>query len=197
MSVKSTIRSTGEKIVDDDTKKVFVQGAYNLGPIYEYKEIETAGIHPGEGVDNATGAGGEDNIVLMLDKSLNPLGVLEIDFGMVNDCSIDYDTGEEGPVLVFHFNPGALCRNIQIIDPASNIEPNQGLTSSSGTAGSFADYVEADVVTEDGSKFCFDDTAAGVNGAAGTMLYTRIYMRSKYYVTDPTAASTIVAYVSK
>ena len=75
MSIRSTIRSTGEKILDDDTKKVFVQGAHNLGPIIEYKEIETAAIHPGEGVDNATGAGGEDNIVLMLDKSLNPLGV--------------------------------------------------------------------------------------------------------------------------
>ena len=77
--VGATIRSSGERIVDDDTKLEFVQGAYNNGAVLEYKEIETAGIHPGEGVDNATGAGGEDNIVLMLDKSLNAYGILEID----------------------------------------------------------------------------------------------------------------------
>ena len=197
MSVKSVIRSTGEKIVDDDTKHVFVQGAYNLGPIIEHKEIATAGIHPGEGVDNAAGAAGEDTIVLMLDKSLNPLGVLEIDFGMVKDCSVDYAVSDDVPVIVFHFNPGALCRNIAIIDPSTHIKANQGLTSSSGTAGHFADYVECDVVVEDATKFCFANTAAGVNGASGTMLYTRIYMRSKYYVTDPTGVSTVVAYVSK
>lgn len=197
MSVKSVVRSSGEKIVDDDTKKVFVQGAYNLGAIIENKEIETAGIHPGEGVDNATGAGGEDNIVLMLDKSLNPLGVLEIDFGMVADCSVDYAVADDVPVIVFHFNPGALCRNISINDLTTNMEPNQGLTSSSGLAGSFIDWVECDVVVEDNTKFCFGNTAAGVNGAAGTFLSNRIYMRSKYYVTDPTTPSTVVAYISK
>ena len=197
MSVKSVVRSTGEKIVNDNTMQVFVQGAYNLGPIIEYKEIETAVIHPGEGVDNATGANGEDNIVLMLDKSLNPLGVLEIDFGLVSNCSVDYEVTDSVPVIVFHFNPGALCRNVAIIDLAAAMVANQGLTSSSGTAGHFADWIEADVVVEDATKFCFANTAAGTNGTGGTFLSNRIYMRSKYYRADPAAVATIVAYVSK
>ena len=189
----STIVSSGEKVVVNDLQSVFVHGAYNLGPVYEYAEIEAA-IHPGEGIQYADGAGGEDGFILMADGSSIAIGVAEIDFLQIDDCSIDYTTGDNIPGLLFHWNPGALVRNIPCVDQVGDTaKAGSYLHSASGAAGQFKILVETALVSSNtGTTEAYN--AAIVLGDEGAIHAPRCYMRQNYYQTDASAAYDVVAY---
>ena len=68
---------------------------------------------------------------------------------------------------MLHWNPGALLRNIQIVDPGADIEPGGALTTNSGVGGSL------------------DVTAGGCTPA-----------RSYKFVPDPNAAAIVVAFIT-
>lgn len=157
----STIVYTGERIACDDTQTVFVHGAYNLGPVLENREIETAAIHPGEGVEHDKGAGGEDTYTLHTDASYTYYGIMEIDFGMIADCSTDYATGDDAPAIPYHMNPGAYVRNIVCVDPGAAVEPDSPLCTISGTAGAFFAH-------QTGDTFVDSDNSDGEAFSAGT-----------------------------
>ncbi len=136
----STLTTGGKRIACDDTKPVFVQGAYNLGAIIEQKELVTVAVHPGEGLDWGTGAGGEDSVTIMADGSTTPAGVAEVDFGLIADCSVDYTLLQDDiPCIFFHWNLGALLRNIVCVDTTAAVGLGSLITTNSGTAGSFDD----------------------------------------------------------
>lgn len=162
----ATIRSTGDKIDINDLLTVFVQGGYNQGLVLENKELETVEVHPGETLDWATGAGGEDNVTIGANASVHLAGIAEIDYGMISLCSSDYAQADDIPCIFFHWNPGALLRNIQMVDPGAALEPGTTLGTTSTVAGSLDD----------------DDT-------------TGVCMRSYKYVADPGAAFTCVAFI--
>jgi hypothetical protein len=193
----STIVSSGEKVINNDLQHVFVHGAYNLGPVLEYAEIEAA-IHPGEGIQYADGAGGEDGFILMADGSAIAIGVAEIDFLQIDDCSIDYTVGDNIPGLLFHWNPGALVRNISCADQVGDTAmAGTLLHSASGLAGGFKILNEGPLEDANGGTGeAFDDGAvlgAGANGEKA-ILANRTYMRQKYYQADASAVYNAVAY---
>ena len=194
----STIVSSGERIACDNTLPVFVHGAYNLGGILEVREISTTVVHPGEGVDHVQTAGGEDYYIISPDATAYQYGVLEIDFGQIADCSVDYAVGNEAPAIPFHLNPGAYVRNIMTVDPiTSDVSPNEPLHTKSGTAGAWIAYH-----TE--TTFVDSDTAAGesyapgvVVGDAASAMKSRINLKQAYFLTDPGVGTehSVVAYI--
>ena len=167
MGVTATIRSTGDKAFNDIFSTVFVQGAYNQGVVLEWKEVKTAAFHPGEVVEWIAGAAGEDNVRCGQDASVHLAGFGELDLGQIASCSVDYTAADEVPVIILHWNPGALLRNIQIVDPTAALQPGTALTTNSGTGGSL------------------DDTAGGCTPC-----------RSYKHVPDPAAAAIVVAFIS-
>ena len=190
----STIVSTGERIACDDTMTVFVHGAYNLGPVLENREVETAAIHPGEGVEHDKGAGGEDSYTLHTDGSATAYGVCELDEGQIADCSVDYATGDDVPAIPYHMNPGAYLRNIVCVDPLAAVEPDWPLHTKSGTAGAFIVVLETTFVdsdTSDGEAF----GAGVVVGDKTSHIINRAPLRQAYYLADPNAAYDTVAYI--
>lgn len=192
----STLKTTGEHIACDDTLPVFVKGAYNLGPVYENREVETAAIHPGEGIEHDKGAGGEDSYTLHTDGSVTAYGLAEIDFAQIALCSTDYAVGDDIPGLAYHLNPGAYVRNVVCVDPVSqNVEPDVPLTTASGTAGAFLAVIEPTLATEaDNLGF---NAAASVGGATanGTTILSRCHIRQAYYLADPSLAYDTVGYI--
>ena len=166
MGVTAEIRGSGDKIDNDVLSSVFVQGGYNQGKVIEHKEIETTAFHPGETVDWKTGAGGEDNVTIGGNASVHLAGIAEIDFGQISSCSTAYGLADDAPIIFFHWNPGSLLRNIQMVNPAAALEPGTLLGTTSGTAGSLK-----------------DDTTTG------------ICMKSYKYVADPAAAFICVAWI--
>ena len=193
----STLVTTGEKVACDDTMHVFVHGAYNLGPILWNREIETAAIHPGEGVEMDRGAGGEDSVTLHTDASRAPWGVCELDEAQIADCSVDYATGDDVPIIVYHMNIGAILRNIVCVDPGGAIEPSTPLFTNSGTAGAFIAQIADDT-------FVDSDTADGEAFSAGTLstsltaqIIDRAPLKQYYYLADPNDAYDTVAYICR
>lgn len=193
--MSSTLRSTGEKISNDDLKYVFVHGAYNLGPILENREVETAGFHPGEGIEHDKGAGGEDSYTEHTVRSATAYGVAEIDFDQISSCVTDYAVGDDIPGIPYHMNPGAYLRNIQYVDPTADLEPDQQLIISPGTAGSFIQLIEVALASSNtGTTEAFE--AAIVIGDAGAIFANRSPMRNAYFITDTGAPHTVVAYIT-
>lgn len=192
----STLRSTGERIFSDDLKYVFVHGAHNLGPIYENREIETATIHPGEGIEHDKGAGGEDSYTLHTARSATMYGVAEIDFDQIAKCSTDYAVGDDIPGIAYHWNIGAMLRNIVCVDPTAAIEPDQQLIISPATAGSFIPLIEVALVDPAGAGTGEAFDSAAVIGDAAAIFAGRSPMRAAYYDADPGAAIDIVAYIT-
>ena len=195
----STIVSTGDRVECNDLDKVFVHGAYNLGPVYESRECEAA-IHPGEGIQYADGAGGEDGFILMADGSAIAIGVAEIDFGLISSCATDYTVGDDIPGVIFHWNPGALCRNIPCADQVGDTaKAGSLLHSSSAVAGSFKILVEGTLVDPSGAGTgeAFPSGAvigAGANGEL-CLIAPRVYMRQAYYQADASAVYDTVAWI--
>lgn len=194
----STLKPSHEKYVVDINKIIFVKGPHNLGPVYEWKELKSGMTPtPGYGLSHDAGASGEDDYIEGADKGPAWYGLAELDPKQIANCVTDYTAGDEIPCLVFHLNFGAICQGVQIVDPAGNIEPDDGLCSGSGTAGLFDQVVEFTMTNSSAAGGgCFSHTTWGTNASAGTMHYGRIYMRAAYYLTDPSGADQIVAYIA-
>ena len=189
----STIVRTGERIKCDETMTVFVQGAYNLGPVYENREVESAAIHPGEGIEHDKGAGGEDSYTLHTARSATSYGIAEVDFAQIADCSTDYATGDDIPGIPYHMNPGAYVRNIVCVDPTAAVEPDQQLIISPATVGSFIPLIEEALGSSTGALEAF--AASAVIGDAAAIFAGRSPMRQAYYLADPSGAFDTVAYI--
>ena len=193
----STIVSTGEKISCDDTMTVFVHGAYNQGPVLESRLLSTTAAHPGEHVDHVQTAGGEDYFIIGPDATPYSYGILEIDFGLIADCSVDYThTTDNVPAIPYHWNPAAMLRNIVCVDPvSSDVSPDEPLCTISGTAGAFIAHHTGDTFvdsdTADGEAF----SAATTEATIGAQIRNRIFMRQAYFLTDPSGAYDTVAYI--
>jgi len=191
----STIVSTGEKISCDDTMTVFVHGAYNLGPVLENRLLSTTAAHPGVHVSHVTTAGGEDYFIIGPDATADSYGILEVDFALIADCSVDYThTTDNVPAIPYHLNPGAYLRNIVCVDPvSSDVSPDQLLCTVSGTAGAFiAHHTEMTMATEADNE----GWPAGTTSAAlAAQLWDRCPLRQAYFLTDPSLAYDTVAYI--
>lgn len=192
----STLRSTGEKLSCDNLKYVFVHGAYNLGPVYENREVETAGFHPGEGIEHDKGAGGEDSYTLHTARSATAYGIAEIDFLQIASCVTDYAVGDDIPGIPYHMNPGAYLRNIQCVDPTADIEPDQQLIISPATVGSFIQLIEVVLVDPSGAGTGEAFNTGAVIGDADAIFANRSPMRTAYFTADTGAAHTVVAYIT-
>jgi hypothetical protein len=192
----STLVSTGERIANDNLKQVFVHGAYNLGPVYENREIITTAFHPGEHIMHVATTGGEDNYVIGTDKTPYSYGVAEIDFLQISSCVTDYATGDDIPGIPYHMNFGAYLRNIQCADPVgSDVSPDEPLSTDSGTAGSYQAYHTETTMVD-------SDTSDGEAYAAGVVIddkeaaqKVRTFLKQAYFLTDPNAVYTTVAYI--
>lgn len=150
----STLRSSGEKIVTDINQPVWVHGIHNLGPIKETRTLSTTAAHPGEHVDHVQTVGGEDYFIIGPDATPYSYGILELDEGLVATCSVDYThTTDEVPAIPYHFNLGAMLRNVQCVDPvSSDVSPDELLCTISGTAGAFIAHHTDDTFV-DSDKF--------------------------------------------
>ena len=193
----STIVSSGERIACDNTKQVFVHGAYNLGPVYEVRELSTTVAHAGEGIDHVQTVGGEGYYIISPDGTAYQYGIIEVDFGMVVDCSVDYAVGDEVPGIPFHMNPGAFVRNIMTVDPiTSDVSPGEPLHTKSGTAGAWIAW-HTDAVLSN-SQADSEAYAPGiVVGDLQSAVKNRINLKQAYFLTDPGAGTThsVVAYI--
>ena len=194
----ATIVSSGERIACNDTQRVFAHGAWNLGSILEWRELSTTAAHPGEGLDHVQTVGGEDSYIISPDATAYQYGVLEIDFGQILDCSVDYGIGNEVPCIPFHMNPGAYLRNLMTVDPiTSDISPDEPLHTKSGTAGAWIAYhSETTFVDSDGADGeAFADTT--VAGDIDSAVKSRINLKQAYFLTDPGVGTThsVVAYI--
>lgn len=193
----STLVYTGDRVANGNTLKVFVIGAYRLGGVLINREIVTTAMHPGEGFTFATGEAGEDKFLIFPDASPKVAGVLELDLGMIAGCSTDYAVAtDDVPGIFFHFNPGAILRNIQCVDPGAAVDAWSPMCSSSGTAGSFMPVTEATLATEADNLGFNAAATVGDNAAAGTYILSRVYLRQMYYLADPNDPYTDVMCIS-
>ena len=114
---------------------------------------------------------------------------------VVAGASSDYAVGDDVKGITFHFNPGALCRNIQCADPATvDQKPNDWLHTNSGAAGSLkvlTEVVLIDSDTNDGEAF---NTGAVIGDLAATIA-PRCPMRAKGFIVDGSAAYLTVGYI--
>ena len=133
----STLKPGGKRAVIDPFKTVFVQGAYNLGGVLQNFEVAVAGFRPGMFVDPMTTVGLEMQCTIGADASVVALGVAEVDFGMVANATVAYIVGDSVPLILPHWNPGALLRNIPTEDPGGDKGPASYYGTNSGTDGLF------------------------------------------------------------
>jgi len=187
--VGPTLKSEGDRVDNDNYKKVGVLGMYNL-PIIEWtRELVTDTPAPGMTLEPPTGAGGEDKRRKVDDKSARGDSFLEVDFAQVANCAVGsvYAAGDEVPIIPFNMNRGAICRNIHCKDPGGNVDPQSPLCSS-GTSGILALVVERTLVTNstDG-LFAFQVITNGTNATAGTFSldWLRTLAMQLYYLADP------------
>ena len=134
----STLKPGGERIVIDNYKSVFVQGAYNLGGVLQNFEIITAGFNPGMFVDpGAATVGTEMQVTIGATTSVMTIGVAEADFGIIASCATAYAAGDSAPIILWHWNPGALLRNLMTVNPGGDVPPYSFYDTTSGASGKF------------------------------------------------------------
>jgi len=132
----STIVPGGKRAICDDYKSVFVQGPHNLGSVIQNFEIITAAFNPGMFIDmGAATVGTEMQCTIGATGSVASIGVAECDFGQINDCSVAYQLADSVPILMWHWNWGALLRNLPTTDPGGDKGPGVWAGTTSGTAG--------------------------------------------------------------
>ena len=119
----STLKPGGRRAVSNDFETVFVQGAYNLGAVYENFEVVTAGFNPGMTVDPKITVGLEEQCTIGANGSVVVIGIAEVDFGVMNDCSVAYNTTDSAILIKEHWNPGALLRNLQRVAAGADTHP--------------------------------------------------------------------------
>ena len=134
----STLKPGGKRGYCDDFKTVFITGAYNLGPVLQNFEVITAGFNPGMFVDpGAATVGTEEQVTIGATTSVMAFGVAEVDFGVVADCTVAYVATDSAPIIMYHWNPGALLRNLWTVNPGADVPPMSYYDTTSGTAGCF------------------------------------------------------------
>ena len=131
----STLKPGGMRAVCDIHKKVFVQGAYNLGAVYTNYEVVTAGFTPGMTVDPVPSVGLEEQCTIGANASVMVIGIAEVDFGLSADASVAYATTDSAIIIMPHWNPGALLRNLWRVTAAADTEHGDYWGTTSGTAG--------------------------------------------------------------
>jgi len=194
--MSSTLKSTGDKIDCNNLRKIFVQGAYNQGAVYTWREIITTAMHAGEIFSYPTGAGGEDNFLIAPDECISPVGVLEWDEGQTAGVSTDYATGDDVPGILFHWNPGALCQSVQCADQVGDVaDAGKLLSTSSGVAGSLKILTEVALVDPAGAGTGEAFNSGVTWGDMGSLHHNRTPMRQAYYQADASAAYTVVAWI--
>ena len=193
-----TLRDEGDKYAGkvDKTLHVFLQGAYNLGPVLEIREATSANLGPGLGAIHATGAAGEDDYTEHGNDSALSYAVIELDENQIADCDATYAQYDNIPGIPYHMNPGAYLTNVNLADPNAAVEPDTPLTAEA--TGTFGVAAEATLVAGGATAEAFAAAATtGLNGTSGATIHSRIYLRNAYYFADPGAATTIVAYIAK
>jgi len=134
----STLKPGGIRAEIDDYKTVFVQGAYNLGGVLQNFEVITAGFNPGMHViQGAATVGTEQQCTVGGDACVDAIGVAEVDFGVVASCATAYVATDSAPIIMYHWNWGALLRNIMTVNPGADKGPGAFCGTTSGTAGKF------------------------------------------------------------
>ncbi len=192
----SKLYSSGERVVINDLEYVFVHGAYNLGPVYESRELITTAAHPGEWFTYPTGAGGEDNYLIGPDEGISPVGIFEIDFNLIESCADDYTVGNDVPGIKFHWNPGALLKNVACRDQSGDVgDAGKLLSTSSGAAGALKILTEVALVDTAGSGSAEAFNPGVEWGDQGSLHHNRLPMRQAYYQADASADYDVVAYI--
>ena len=134
---QSVLKPGGKRAVIDPYKTVFVQGAYNLGGVLQNFEIVTTAFRPGMFVDPLTTVGLEMQCTIGADASVVAIGIAEVDFGIIKNCGVTYATADSVPIIMRHWNPGALLRNIPTEDPGGDKGAGSFMGTNSGTDGLF------------------------------------------------------------
>jgi hypothetical protein len=197
-SYRGVPRSSGAKIQTNVMSKIFVQGANNTPPIYWSRLIKAGQtVYPGYGLQFDTGSDGEDEFIVMADKSSWSAGVFEIDFGLISLNTTAYTAGDEVPGILFALNDGAIVQYIAVVDPGAAVDAWSALCSGSGTAGKFMPVTEPTLATEADNLGFNASASVGANGATGTTILPRHHMRQLYYLADPNAAYYTVAVITE
>jgi len=131
----STLKPGGQRAYCDIYKTVFVQGAYNLGCVIQNFEVVTAGFTPGMTVDSVPSVGLEEQCTIGADASVMVIGIAEVDFGLSASCAVAYATTDSAKIIMPHWNPGALLRNLWRVTAAADTEHGDYWGTTSGTAG--------------------------------------------------------------
>jgi len=159
----STIVPGGKRAACDDYKSVFVIGAYNLGSVIQNFEVLTAAFTPGMFVDPVVATGNEMEVTIGATGSVVAFGVAECDFGQINDCSVAYQLADSVPILMYHWNWGALLRNLNTVDPGADVDAMAFYGTTSGTAGKFkADITSGALIR--GQDFVVNGATADIVG---------------------------------
>ena len=193
-----TIKDEGDKIVIGASLHVFVKGAYNLGSVIEAREATSANLSPGLGAIHPTGAAGEDDYTEHGNDSPLSYAVIELDENQIADCDATYAQYDNIPGIPYHLNPGAYLRNINVANPAAAVDPDTPLTAEA--TGTYGVAIEAALVAcATGTTESYTAASiAGENGATdGNTVHSRIYLRQAYFLTNPAAVYTTVAYIAK
>ncbi len=195
MTLGATVVSTGERATVNPLEKVFVHGLHNFGCVYESREIITTAMHAGEVATHVQTTGGEDNWLIMPDKSAQAYAILELDLGLTTLMSVDYDIGNDVQAIPFWKNLGALLQSVQCADPdTQDVTPDHVLHTNSGVAGSLRAVKEANIVSSaTGTTESF--SAGVVVGDLGSHISNRSPMRQAYFLTDPSDNYVTVAYI--
>lgn len=196
----TSLKDEGDKYADaqgDKTLKVFLNGAYNLGPVIEVREATSAVLHPGMGVIHATGAGGEDDYTEHGNDSALSYAIVELDTNQIVDCQTVYGQYDNIPALPYHMNPGAYVNNIECADPDTNDwEPDAPLCAEA--TGVFGLAIEATLEAGGATQEAFHAVAtSGLNSASGATIHSRILLRNAYFTTDPSAVTYRVCYIAR
>ena len=196
----TSLKDEGDKYADaqgDKTLKVFLNGAYNLGPVIEAREVTSGNCHPGMGVIHATGAGGEDNYTEHGNDSALSYAIVELDIDQIEDSQTTYDQYDNIPGLPYHLIPGAYVNNIECADRnPGNWEPDLPICAE--TTGVFGAAVEATLVAAaDTAEAFYAAATSGLNSAIGATIHSRILLKNAYYTADPSAVTYRVCYIAK
>ena len=161
----STLKPGGSRAVCDIHKTIFVQGAYNLGPVLENFEVVTTGFIPGMTVDPLPTVGLEEQCTIGANASVVVIGIAEIDFGVLADTDTAYVATDSAPILKPHWNPGALLRNLARVTALGDTHPGDYWGTTSGVAGRLDQDLNTGVMIRGQN---FDAAAAGsVNTLVG------------------------------
>lgn len=188
-----------EKIDVALSKKVLADGSgVFTEKDYDYLILQTADITPGMPIKMGTGAKGSVKGVKTAAGDL-ATHIVEIDKRLRDNsgdpmerCDQIYKQYALVPCIRLIRARGVKLRNILLLDPNSNIEPNDGLCA--GALGCDL-LVEPTLATEADNMGFAADAVLGANGASGTNIRSREILRALYYDVDPTINSRIACEV--